>query len=162
MLIKDQGWSALNTESSAMDEGAGTKGEPGREATAIFAGFFCAKSAQQMCQQKGDTKMGKTGVLIFVFLVLAVMPNCTRENSGPAEATQEVLAGSSEAASVEQGTNGIAESQTGTTEAGKPRIAFAQKEFDFGKVETGERIEHVYEFRNTGNGTLLIHKVRSG
>lgn len=106
--------------------------------------------------------MRKTGVLILVLLVLAVMANCTRENNGPAEAKQEVLAGSSEAASVKQGTEGAGESQAGSTEAGKPRIAFAQKDFDFGKVETGEKIEHVYEFRNTGEGTLLIHKVRSG
>jgi len=106
--------------------------------------------------------MRKMGVLILVLLVLAVIANCAQENSGPAEATQEVLAGSSEAASVEQGTDGTDESQPGSTEAGKPRIAFSQKDFDFGKVETGEKIEHIYEFRNTGDGTLLIHKVRSG
>ena len=106
--------------------------------------------------------MRKTGVLILVLLVLAVMANCAQENSGPAEATEEVLAGSSEAASVEQGTDGTEESQAGSTEAGKPRIAFDQKNFDFGKMETGEKIEHVYEFRNTGDGTLLIHKVHSG
>jgi hypothetical protein len=106
--------------------------------------------------------MRKTGVLILVLLVLAVMANCAQENNGPAEATQEVLAGSSEAASVKQGTDGTEESQAGSTEAGKPSIAFVQKDFDFGKVETGEKVEHVYKFRNTGDATLLIHKVRSG
>ena len=106
--------------------------------------------------------MRKTGVLILVLLVLAVMANCAKENSGPAEATQEVLAGSSEVTAVNQGTGGTEETQATSTEAGKPRIAFAQKDFDFGKVETGEKIEHIYEFRNTGDGTLLIHKVRSG
>jgi hypothetical protein len=111
--------------------------------------------------QKGDTKMRKTGILILVLLVLAVMANCAKDDSGPAEATQEVLAGS-EAAAVKQGTDDTEPSQPGSGEAGKPRITFAQKEFDFGKVETGEKIEHVYEFRNTGDGTLVIHKVRSG
>jgi curli biogenesis system outer membrane secretion channel CsgG len=106
--------------------------------------------------------MRKTGVLILVLLVLAVMANCAQENSGPAEATQAVPAGSSEVASVEQVTDGTEESQAGSTEAGKPRIAFAQKDFDFGKVETGETIEHIYKFRNTGDGTLVIQKVRSG
>ena len=106
--------------------------------------------------------MRKTGVLILILLVLALMASCAKENSGPAEATQEVAAGSSEAAAVKQGTDGTEESQSGSTEAGKPKIAFVQKDFDFGKVETGEKIEHVYEFRNTGDGTLLIHKVRSG
>ena len=50
--------------------------------------------------------MRKSGVLILVLIVLAGMANCAKENSGPAEATQEVLAGSSEAASVKQGTDG--------------------------------------------------------
>jgi hypothetical protein len=112
--------------------------------------------------QKGDTKMRRTGVLILVLFVLAVTANCTQENNGPAETIQEVLSGSSEAASMKQATEGTGESQAGSMESGKPRIAFAQKDFDFGEVETGEKIEHVYEFRNTGDGTLLIHKVRSG
>lgn len=106
--------------------------------------------------------MRKTGVLILVLLALAVMANCAKENNGPAEAKQEVLADSSETASVEQGTDGTEALQVGSTEAGKPRITFTQKDYDFGKVETGETIEHVYEFRNTGDGTLVIHKVRSG
>jgi len=106
--------------------------------------------------------MRKTGVLIVVLLVLAVIANCAQENSGPDEGTQAVLAGSSEAASVEQVKDGTKESQAGSTEAGKPRIAFAQKDFDFGKVETGETVEHIYKFRNTGDGPLVIHKVRSG
>jgi len=106
--------------------------------------------------------MRKTGVLIFLFLVLAVMANCAQEDHGPAEATQEVLADSSQAPSVEQGKDGTQESKAGTGEAGRPRIAFEEKDFDFGKVETGEKIEHIYRFRNTGDGTLVIHKVRSG
>ena len=106
--------------------------------------------------------MRKTGVLILFLLVLAVVANCAKDDSGPAEARQEVLAGSSEPDVVKQATDDTEPPQPGSTEAGKPRIAFAQKSFDFGKVETGEKIEHVYEFRNTGDGPLLIHKVRSG
>ncbi len=106
--------------------------------------------------------MRKMGVLILVLLVLGVMANCAKEDSGPAEATQEVLASSSEATAVKQGKDDAEESQAGTTDAGKPRIAFDQKDFDFGNVETGEKVEGVYKFRNTGDGTLVIHKVRSG
>ena len=106
--------------------------------------------------------MRKTGVLVLLLLVLAVVANCAKEDSGPAEAKEEVLAASSETGAVKQEMGGAEALQAGSTEAGKPRIAFAQKDFDFGKVETGEKIEHVYEFRNTGDGTLVIHKVRSG
>ena len=106
--------------------------------------------------------MRKSGVLILVLLVLGVMANCAKEDSGPAETTQEVLAGSSEATAVKQGTDVAEESKTGTTKAGMPRIAFEQTDFDFGKVDAGEKVENVYKFRNTGEGTLLIQKVRSG
>jgi hypothetical protein len=106
--------------------------------------------------------MRKTGVLILLLLVLGFTANCAREDEGPAEATQEVVASSSDAAAVQQNTEGAEESQAGSAESGKPRIAFDEKDFDFGKVETGEQIEHVYKFRNTGDGTLVVHKVRSG
>ena len=105
--------------------------------------------------------MRKTGVLILVLLVLGVAANCTKENTGSEEVGQEVLARSSEAGAVEQREGSAEEPQAGSTEAGKPKIAFDQKDFDFGKVETGEKIEHVYKFRNTGDGTLVVHKVRS-
>ena len=58
-------------------------------------------------------------------------------------------------------TEGSENSRAGTTEAGKPRIAFHQKDFDFGKVEMGEKVEHIYRFRNSGTGTLVISKVGS-
>ena len=106
--------------------------------------------------------MRKTGVLILVLLVLGAVADCAKEDKGPAEPAKEVLAGSSETAAVEQGAVDTEASQAGSSEAGTPRIAFDQKDYDFGKVETGVTIEHVYKFRNTGEGTLEIHKVRSG
>jgi hypothetical protein len=106
--------------------------------------------------------MRKTGVLILVLLVLGVVASCAKENQGPAEPEKEVLAGSSEAAAVNQAAVGTEDSEAGSQEAGAPRITFDQKDFDFGEVETGVKIEHVYKFRNTGDGTLEIHKVRSG
>ena len=46
--------------------------------------------------------------------------------------------------------------------AGQPAIVFAHTEFDFGEVEQGEDVEHVFTFRNTGNSDLIIERVRSG
>jgi hypothetical protein len=115
----------------------------------------------QADSKKGDNKMRKMGVLILVLLVLGVVANCAKEESGPAEATEEVLADSSEATALEQGKDDAEEAKADTTDAGKPKIVFEEKDFDFGKVETGEKVEKVYKFRNTGDATLVVHKVRS-
>jgi hypothetical protein len=106
--------------------------------------------------------MRKKGHLILIFLLLLAIAGCKGEEKGPAQATQEVLA----SASGENGSNqGAADSQdvlAKAPETEKPKIVFDQKDFDFGEVEAGEKIEHVFAFRNEGEGTLTIQKVRSG
>lgn len=42
-----------------------------------------------------------------------------------------------------------------------PRIEATQVRHDFGKVNAGERAEHVFEIRNNGDETLVIQKVQS-
>lgn len=43
-----------------------------------------------------------------------------------------------------------------------PKMTFAESEFDFGEIEAGELVEHVFEFENTGTDTLRISQVYSG
>ncbi|PWU09940.1 MAG: hypothetical protein C5B50_26455 [Verrucomicrobia bacterium] len=43
-----------------------------------------------------------------------------------------------------------------------PKIAFSETSFDFGKVESGELVKHVYTFTNVGNATLEVSEVRPG
>jgi hypothetical protein len=106
--------------------------------------------------------MRKTGALLLLLLVLAVTANCAKQDGAPAEDTREVLAKASETTALKQEAEGGQESKVDAAGTGQPRIAFDQKNFDFGTVEAGEKVEHIYTFRNTGDGTLLIHKVRSG
>lgn len=40
-----------------------------------------------------------------------------------------------------------------------PRISVAEPLFDFGPVEAGAVLEHVFEIRNTGDGVLEIRSV---
>ena len=100
--------------------------------------------------------------LILILLLLLVIAGCRGEEKGPGQATQEVLA----RASGENASNlGAADSQDVQAEipaAEKPKIVFDQKDFDFGEVEAGQKIEHVFTFRNKGEGPLTIEKVRSG
>lgn len=46
-------------------------------------------------------------------------------------------------------------------QAGGPQLAADQPVFDFGEALQGTKVEHVFAFRNTGDGTLIIQQVRS-
>jgi hypothetical protein len=45
---------------------------------------------------------------------------------------------------------------------GKPRIASAQPKYDFGKVEEGTKVEHVFTVKNEGDGVLQIKRASGG
>ncbi len=42
-----------------------------------------------------------------------------------------------------------------------PKISFTEKSFDFGEITQGEKVEHVFEFENTGNEPLILSDVRT-
>lgn len=42
-----------------------------------------------------------------------------------------------------------------------PQIAFSEKTFDFGDIVQGDKVEHVFEFENTGNEALMLTDVRT-
>jgi len=44
---------------------------------------------------------------------------------------------------------------------GVPSIKFNDFEFDFGTISMGEKVQHRFSFKNTGNGDLYIKKVDS-
>jgi hypothetical protein len=44
--------------------------------------------------------------------------------------------------------------------AAAPGISVAQPVFDFGEVDEGEQVVHVFEIRNTGAADLLVERAR--
>jgi hypothetical protein len=46
------------------------------------------------------------------------------------------------------------------TSAQKSSIHFKNQDFNFGKVQKGEKVEHIYKFENRGSGILIIKKVK--
>ncbi len=42
-----------------------------------------------------------------------------------------------------------------------PQITFGETDFDFGEADQNSQVEHIYKFKNTGTGDLLITNVRS-
>jgi len=56
----------------------------------------------------------------------------------------------------------VAAAETRDANAGKfPAITFAEKEFDFGTIEQGTKVEHVFKFTNTGDAPLVIVNAKS-
>jgi hypothetical protein len=41
----------------------------------------------------------------------------------------------------------------------QPSIEFNTEAYDFGTVPPGEKIEHVFDFKNTGNEELIIERI---
>ena len=42
-----------------------------------------------------------------------------------------------------------------------PKIVFTEKSYNFGDITQGEKVEHVFEFENTGNEPLVLSDVRT-
>lgn len=42
-----------------------------------------------------------------------------------------------------------------------PKIVFTEKSYNFGDITQGEKVEHVFEFENTGNEPLILSDVRT-
>lgn len=43
----------------------------------------------------------------------------------------------------------------------KPTMTFEEKEYDFGEIMQGDKVEHVFKFTNTGNAPLIISNARA-
>ena len=56
----------------------------------------------------------------------------------------------------------VAEAADRDANAGKfPVITFAETEFDFGTIDQGTKVEHVFKFTNTGDAPLVIVDAKS-
>jgi len=42
-----------------------------------------------------------------------------------------------------------------------PYVAFAESVFDFKEIYQGDKVEHIFEFENTGNNPLIITNVQT-
>ncbi|MBN2040772.1 MAG: DUF1573 domain-containing protein [Spirochaetes bacterium] len=45
---------------------------------------------------------------------------------------------------------------------GKPKIQFDESSHNFGDVEQNTELIHIFTFKNTGDSTLVIKKVKPG
>lgn len=54
-----------------------------------------------------------------------------------------------------------AATQKAVEQASGPVISFEEDRFDFGDIYQGDKVEHVFEFENTGNEPLIITNVQT-
>jgi len=106
--------------------------------------------------------MRRAGITVVLVLAVMVFATCTRESGGTAAAEQQGDAGPIlQAGGEKAAVAGEAERPAVNEAAAQPAITFESTEFDFGEVDQGEDVEHIFTFRNTGNGELIIENVRS-
>ncbi len=55
----------------------------------------------------------------------------------------------------------VAFSQEDSEPVSGPKIYFAETSFDFGEITQGDKVEHIFEFENTGNEPLILTDVRT-
>lgn len=48
-----------------------------------------------------------------------------------------------------------------TDQSGTPDIEFTALEYDFGEVDQGDTVEHIFKFKNLGDADLVIDRVKS-
>jgi hypothetical protein len=54
----------------------------------------------------------------------------------------------------------MAQTQAKTEKVSGPKIAFEKSTHDFGDIFQGDRVEHVFKFKNTGNDHLMLTNVQ--
>ena len=107
--------------------------------------------------------MYKMGICLIAFCMVVFFSACNQEKASNDVSAQTATAGSgpivkagSTAPTLEKGAQA-----TGEQDAENPVIKFESKEYDFGEIDQGEKVEHTFSFKNTGDALLVINKVRS-
>jgi hypothetical protein len=102
--------------------------------------------------------MNRTGVLVSVLCGVGVLFGCKQDRAESEVVKQRVQENPVVATAPESPPSAPS---AGPEASGQSAIVFDNAEFDFGEVDQGEEVQHVFSFRNTGEATLLVEKVRS-
>ncbi len=106
--------------------------------------------------------MKSLNLSLFALLVVALMgfTACSSDSSADAtEETRESLAAAPNADATTPANNNAA-SNVATPTGPTTTMSFSESTFDFGEVDEGEKVSHVYEFTNTGNEPLVISNAK--
>lgn len=96
--------------------------------------------------------------IIGTFLILgmsSLFVACSGEKASEAS-TQETTTATTDVTT----SNMAAETTTEEVVANVAVIQFQETEFDFGKIKEGDKVEHVFKFKNTGDVPLILTAVQ--
>jgi len=93
------------------------------------------------------------GLLAIASLVLAV--SCKEKT-----ASQEQVASVENVENVSNVDNAEVAKNTAEKSENAPVMTFQEKEFDFGVINEGDKVEHVFSFKNTGKSDLIIEDAK--
>ncbi len=101
---------------------------------------------------------------LFACLVsVALFISCASDGTSAQDAAKEKVAAASQAVSntATNAADAAAAAVTPAVPAGPTTtLKFEETEFDFGTVDQGEKVTHVYKFANTGNEPLIISNAK--
>jgi len=97
--------------------------------------------------------------IFFIFLTLAAFSSCKNEDADkpavPAPASIDAIRNAEPISNSSLISNPIsADSQMDLTQMAKMELE--KTTFDFGEIKEGEKVEHIFKFKNTGKSPLII------
>ena len=98
--------------------------------------------------------------LIYLFIILTAITSCTEEKAAAiGEKSVSEIKASDRISSIIRNPITADDSEIDTVNIAK--IVFEESSFNFGTVDAGDKVEHVFKFKNTGKVNLLITKAKS-
>jgi hypothetical protein len=101
--------------------------------------------------------MKKIGVFLFGALMLVGMMSCEKSGSGDKNGTDSTGTAANNVA-----TPGDPNSTTAEPVSNMPltTVEFMEESHNFGEVAEGDKVEHVFKFKNTGSNPLKVNNVK--
>ena len=90
-------------------------------------------------------------------LAVGLMVSCQNANKDIRDAARQNV----ETTAVQPANSTVQDAQQTTVPAGPTTtVSFAETTFDFGTIDEGEKVSHVYQFTNTGNEPLILSNAK--
>lgn len=101
--------------------------------------------------------MKKTGIFLFAALMLMGIAACEKSGSGSGEGTDSTASKGSEATTSTDPSGTTAEPVSNMP---LTTVEFMEESHNFGEVPEGDKVAHVFKFKNTGSNPLRVNNVK--
>ncbi len=102
--------------------------------------------------------MDKKSIILYLIIVSISIWSCNQDGGGSGKSLEEYSPENGKNASIIRNPVSAGDDQDTINVA---KIAFEEEYFDFGKVKEGNKVKHVFNFKNVGKVPLVISDVKS-